>query len=126
MQSYLFTSSGDGALYDTRAADWSRAAPLRANFNCHHSRIESAADLKATLRAGAYAWPGGYPLYFVTSDGAALSFESVRKELRSVLWSIKNRVSDGWQVVACETNWEDSELVCDHSGARIPAAYGDE
>lgn len=30
-------------------------------------------DLKAHLEADKYAWPGGYPLFFITSDGAARS-----------------------------------------------------
>lgn len=120
--------SGDCALYDTRDANWSTSPPLRANFNCHHREIKSAADLKATLRAGGYAWPGGYPLYFVTSDGAALSFESVRANLRDCLGAIDfpDRFEAEWRVVACDINWEDSELRCDHSGERIPAAYDDD
>lgn len=126
LPSHLFASESDGALYDTRAADWSRAAPLRAVYRSHHRDIATTAQLRATLRAGAYAWPGGYPLYFITSDGAALSFDSVRAELGQVLRSIAGRHSDGWRVVACDINYEDSDLRCDHSGERIPSANGDD
>jgi len=80
-------------------------------------------DLKAQLRSGAYAWPGGYPLFFITSDGAALSFDAVRENLRSVLWSMRNGVNDGWRVVGCDVNWEDASLFCDHTGNRIESAY---
>lgn len=125
MSDHLFTSSEDGALYDTRAAEWSRRPPLRAVYRRTFSTIATAAELKATLRAGCYAWPGAYPLYFVTSDGAALSFESVRAELRQVLNAIVSGANDGWRVVACQVNWEDSELTCDHSGKPIESAYGD-
>jgi len=86
--------------------------------------IRSISDFRKAMRHGPYAWQGGYPCYFVTSDGAALSFESVRSNLRSVLWSIANDVSDGWQVVAMDINWEDTELTCDHSGKPIESAYG--
>ncbi len=89
-----------------------------------HSGRRGGAELRATLRAGSYTWPGGYPMYFVTSDGAALSFEAVRENLRSVLWSIRHKVSDGWRVIGCEVNWEDEELACDHTGKGIPSAYG--
>ena len=82
-------------------------------------------DLKTQLRQGAFAWPGGYPLYFITDDGAALSFEAVRENLRSVLWSMKNKVNDGWRVVACDANWEDPFLFCDHTGKRIESAYAE-
>ncbi len=83
-------------------------------------------DLKKQLRAGEFAWPGGYPLFFITSDGAALSFEAVRENLRSVLWSIRHGVNDGWRVIGCDVNWEDPSLYCDHTGARIPSAYAEE
>jgi hypothetical protein len=120
---HLFLSS-DGALHDTRAAGWSQK-PLRTDFSFTHARIRSTAELRATLRAGQYAWPGGYQLYFVTSDGAALSFEAVRAELQQVLRSISTHANDGWRVVACEVNWEDDDLLCDHTGKPIPAAYSD-
>ena len=98
---------------------------IRQNFSIHHRTIDSVADLKATLRAGEFAWPGGYPLYFITSDGGALSFESVRAELYQVIYSIRHQISDGWRVVACEVNYEDTDLYCDHSGKRIAYAYSD-
>jgi hypothetical protein len=83
-------------------------------------------ELKQALRSGKYTWPGAYPLFFITSDGAALSFEAVRENLRSVLWSIKNKVNDGWRVVQADVNWEDGELTCDHTGERIESAYSEE
>jgi hypothetical protein len=126
MRDHLFISSCDGALHDTRAPNWSEN-PLRPNYSRHHSTIASAADFKACLRAGCFAWPGGYPLYFVTSDGAAISFESARANLREIISALQTGDKrSGWHVCACEINWEDSDLVCDHSGAAIPAAYGDE
>lgn len=82
-------------------------------------------DLKNALRAGPYAWPGGYPLFFITSDGAALSFDAVRQEIRQVFWSIRNGVNDGWRVVAVDVNWEDPDLTCEHTGRLIPSAFGD-
>lgn len=122
---HLFVSSCDGALHDTRIADWHKLPPLRANYMYTRARIRSAADLKATLRAGAYAWPGGYPLYFLTSDGGALSFATVRDNLARVLDSIATGTNDGWRVVACEINWENADLMDDHTGEPIEAAYGD-
>lgn len=32
--------------------------------------INTTKDLKTALRNGKWACPGGYPLYFITSDGA--------------------------------------------------------
>jgi len=88
--------------------------------------IKTTKDLKTALRNGQLAWPGGYPLYFITSDGAALSFDAVRSEYRQVINAIRHQVNDGWLVVAVEINYEDSDLYCDHTGHRIESAYGDD
>jgi len=80
--------------------------------------------IKEVLRNGPYAWPGGYPMYFVTSDGAALSFEAVKAEWRQIvrarLWNDRN---SGWLVEGFDINWEDGNLICDHTGKRIESAY---
>lgn len=88
--------------------------------------INSISDFRKAIRNGEYAWPGGYPCYFITSDGAALSFDAVRRELRSILESIANKANDGWRIVALEINWEDASLYCEHTGQKIESAYGDE
>jgi hypothetical protein len=126
MPEHLFISSCDGALHDTRAPNWS-ATPLRPNYSRHHNAIASAADFKACLRAGQYAWPGGYQLYFITDDGATLSFESARENARQIIAALNaGDKRGGWHVAACDINYEDSDLVCDHSGRPIPSAYGDD
>ena len=76
------------------------------------------------LESGAYAWPGGYPVYFITSDGAALSFAAAKAEADNIRESIAGDCNDGWRVVGAEINWEDASLYCDHTGARIESAYG--
>lgn len=123
--SHLFVGCS-GELYDTRRQNWAELPPLRAIYERQFSKIKTAAQLKATLRAGECAWPGGYPLYFITSDGGALAFATVRDNLRAVLDSIKTRAGDGWRVVACEVNWEDPDLYDDHTGERIASAYAEE
>jgi hypothetical protein len=125
MPDHLFVSSADGALYDTRVAKWSTEPPLRANYRRGRRDIESCADLKATLRAGRYTDLGCYPLYFLASDGESLSFEAVRDNLRIIMGAIQSRDDSGWRVVACDVNWEDSEMVCAHTGKPIESAYGD-
>jgi hypothetical protein len=125
MQNHYFISETDGSLHDTRDPNWS-SNPLRPNYRRHHSRISSIADLKATLRAGPYAWPGGYPLYFITNDGAALSFDSARTEFSLIARSIEDNNNDGWRIVACDINYEDDSLYCDHTGDKIESAYGDD
>lgn len=116
----------EGDLYRTDVSGWSKNPPLRSNYCRTHGEIETAADLKATLRAGPYAWPGGCPLYFVTQDGAALSFKSARDAFPQIAWSIKHGISDGWRVVATDVNYEDTSLVDAATGEPIESAYGKE
>jgi hypothetical protein len=86
-------------------------------------KIKNKTDLAEALKNGPYAWPGGYPLFFITDDGAALSFDTVKAEIENVQHSIETESNDGWRVVAVDVNWEDSNLLCDHSGQRIESAY---
>ena len=88
--------------------------------------INSISDFRKAIRNGAYAWPGGYPLYFVTSDGAALSFSAARYNRRAILEAIATKASDGWRVVGIDTNWENPDLRCDDTGERIPSAYAED
>ena len=120
MPPHLFASD-DGALYDTRLPGWSGRPPLRRVWTGHARDIETPAQVKAALRAGAYTNLGCYPLYFVASDGCPLSFDAVRDNLASVLGG-----DDGWRVVAVAINYEDGELRCEHTGERIPSAYAEE
>jgi hypothetical protein len=76
-----------------------------------------------------YAWPGGYPRYFIMSDGGAISFEGARANRRLILAAIADQDRSGWCVVGCDINYEDPDLICDATGKRIESAYhteGDE
>ena len=72
-----------------------------------------------------YAWPGGYPLYAITSDGAALCAGCVKMELGNIVTSIAQDRKDGWKVEAVGANWEEVDLFCDHCSKPIESAYGD-
>ena len=87
--------------------------------------ITSINAFRAAIRNGAYAWPGGYPLFFVMSDGGALSFAAAKAERRQLLEALRNNDNSGWRPVALEVNWEDADLICDHTGAKIESAYAD-
>lgn len=87
--------------------------------------IRTISDFRCAMRNGPYAWPGGYPRYFVCADGEALSFKAARAERRNILQALAyNDTRSGWFVVGVDVNWED-ELVCAHSGERIDPAYAD-
>ena len=73
-----------------------------------------------------YAWPGGYPRFFICADGAALSFDAAQANRRAIRRAIRTGYDDGWQVVGCDINWEDPALYCDHIGVRIESAYAED
>jgi hypothetical protein len=72
-----------------------------------------------------YACPGGYPLFLITSDGAALCCECGRKQWKQIAYAIIHHLSDGWRVEAADVNWENPDLYCDHCSKRIESAYVD-
>ena len=120
LPAHLFVSTD---LFDTRKAHGYRD-PIRYRYCYTYRTIYTVSELKATLRNGEYAWPGSYQMYFVMSDGGSLSFDTVRKEFRNIIYSMKHKIRDGWVVAGCDINWEDNDLIDDHTGEKIPAAYG--
>jgi hypothetical protein len=87
--------------------------------------INSISDFRKAYRNGPYAWPGGYPLFWLTSDGGALSWAAAKSERRNILEAIRDCDDSGWRIVALDVNWEDGELYCDHTSERIESAYAD-
>lgn len=86
--------------------------------------IKTVFDFNKALDHGPYAWPGGYPCFFITSDGGALSFDAAQTEaglIRDAI--ISDDTGSGWRVCGMQVNWEDTELVCDHTGQTIQSAY---
>ena len=114
IQPHFMTSECDGGLYDTRLPNWSEK-PIREKYNWTHSRISEVSELKATLRAGQYTFPGGYLLALSTSDGACICFECARKEFANIIDSIAKDISDGWKIDGCFiADHVEDHLSCDH------------
>lgn len=82
-------------------------------------------ELRNAIR-NRYAWPGGYPTYGVTDDGAALCIDCMRQEYRLIARARRLKLRDGWQVVGVDINWEDTSLTCDHCNNTIESAYGED
>jgi hypothetical protein len=79
-----------------------------------------------SLRDGKYAWPGGYPKYWLCSDGETLSYEACRSECGRIARAIRDNDNGGWRVVACDVNWEDPAMYCAHTNERIESAYAED
>jgi hypothetical protein len=79
--------------------------------------LNTVHDLRIAARRP-FAWPGGYPTYFVCDDGAALCHDCVAKERR-------NKLRTGWRVVALDINYDDDSLYCEHCYVMIESAHGE-
>lgn len=82
-------------------------------------------QIRALLRSGPYAWPGGYPMFFLADDCEALCFDCVKSNYRIISHSTRHKMHDGWQLIRAEINWEDDSLTCAHCDKRIESAYSD-
>ena len=93
--------------------------------------INSISDFRRAVRNGPYAWPGGYPCYWLMADGEACAFEVSKSQRREMLEALAdyqdpgNTYNNYWRPVALEINWEDADLFCVHTGQRIESAYAD-
>jgi hypothetical protein len=71
-----------------------------------------------------YAWPGGYELFVVTTDGGLICSGCVREEYRNILDSTKKGIRDGWCVMGI-TNESELELyedfcsLCSHCNKKM-------
>jgi len=117
---YFMVSECDGGLYDTRKPNWS-ATPIRSKYRYAHNRIETGLQLRSTLRVP-FTFPGSYDILLFTSDGGTLCNKCATENVRSVLWSIRNRCDDGWRVVACDADCNFDEVTCDHCGKQFGVA----
>ena len=67
-----------------------------------------------------YAWPGGYPVFYVCDDGGALCPPCVQENLEQCTedaWG-------GWYVTAHGINYENDSLYCGRCSKTIESAYG--
>lgn len=87
--------------------------------------IKSVAEFDEQLKSPV-AWPGLYPKYFVTADNGVLSYDAAKKNASLIRDAIADKGSDKqWEVKFAAVNYENDDLYCDHTGKKIPSAYGE-
>jgi hypothetical protein len=118
-----FFIADNGDLYDTRKPHWHKGEPVRKNYSRQAGYLRNLHDIKAALRYGAFAWPGGYPLYFIMADGDLATFEGVLSEWKNVVADTMAGHRSCWVPVAVDANFETPGLYCSITGALIEAAY---
>lgn len=111
-----------GELCDAR--DLARV--IRPLYAQHVRDITNTVEMRASIRAGKYSFPGGYECFFITDDGACICHDCARKEYRLISASINSKSRDGWRIVAldCACNVDDF-LACDHCSRVIVEARED-
>ena len=73
-----------------------------------------------------YAFPGGYRLNIVMSDGELCCTECSRREFKNICQStIEPAYGRGWAALGIEIYWEGPDLACVQCGAAIESEYGD-
>jgi len=83
-------------------------------------------DFKRELELGPYAWPGGYPRYFVMEDGEAMSFDFAKENLKLLCEAIEDESRNCWKIIAVDVNWEDPDLYCCSTNKRLESAYAED
>lgn len=70
----------------------------------------------------AYAWPGGYPTFYLTADCGVLCPACANlPECEFYYGSNEQRT-----IVAAGINWEDENMYCDNCNMGIESAYGED
>lgn len=72
----------------------------------------------------AYAWPGGYPIFYLDLDNCVLCPKCVNADIKM---HVDQTVEGGWHdtVIARDINYEDNDMYCESCNEHIEPAYGD-
>lgn len=90
-----------------------------------HITKENVQELK--LENGnfqAYAFPGGYPLYYIMRDGGIVCPGCMNDSTNPI--HVGEQHNHQWQVIGAEINYEDAFLFCEHCSNRIESAYAED
>lgn len=72
-----------------------------------------------------YAWPGGYPLEVIMSDGETLCVDCAKSEFPRIGRATRDGDRGGWAAVGVQVHWEGPADICCNCNAEIESAYGD-
>ena len=69
-----------------------------------------------------WAWPGGYPIYYICADSECLCSDCANKNINLTADPL---AEPDWRIVDADINWEDEHLFCAHCNNFIESAYGE-
>ena len=71
----------------------------------------------------AYAWPGGYPIFYLLADNAVLCPACANGENGSD--ASPAHEDKQWRIVAADVYWEGPPMCCEHCNGEIESAYAE-
>ena len=75
-----------------------------------------------------FAWPGGYPIYYLTEDNGVLCPGCANGLNGSCAYTEdqKDNFNEDaqWHIIAADVHWEGDSIFCDHCQREIESAYG--
>ncbi len=98
-----------------------KGGSYRKDYVRFNRGIKTSKQFTQTVRLGKIL-DGGYELFFICDDGAAICQPCAREEARQIIYSIRNKINDGWRVIgAGSTSEGDEPLQCAHCNNAIGA-----
>ncbi len=89
------------------------------------ANMVSLEKIKYAIR-NKYAWPGGYPLFFVTGQGEALSLQGAKEIWRDIIQAHNDHRHCDASIESIEINYDDPQLYCCVTNQLIESAYGEQ
>ena len=94
-------------------------------------RVRRAIDLPVNREPlPSYAWPGGYPLLYLFTDGGVICPACANENIEEIDAAIRagnlphSSGCGGWAICGVEPHYEGEPEICDHCGCEIESAYG--
>lgn len=86
----------------------------------------TTSDLQLFIRQGGHAWPGGYQMALLMSDGEFLDDKCARENYRLIRNTMRDKDNrDSWSPAEIFIHWEGEPLQCAHCGKYLPSSYGE-
>jgi hypothetical protein len=73
-----------------------------------------------------YAWPGGYPVYTVMSDGGMLCPDCAKSNFKLIAKAILDQDRSGWCALGATILWEGTVDQCCNCNKDLESAYGED
>jgi hypothetical protein len=87
-------------------------------------------EVDANLKPAAYAWPGGYQMFYLAragwrdSETGILDFSTYDRSEFVLCPTCAGKASErDFILTACDINYEDKHLYCEECSERIPTSY---